>query len=431
LRNVEGSKAVTEAVVIGGGVVGLAVARELARRDVRTTLVERGRVGAEASWAAAGMLAPQVEADVRDEFFDFACESRDAYPVFADSLLEESGIDIELDCTGTLYLAFTEEDERECEHRFEWQQREGLLVERLTADETRALEPALSSRVRSALRFPRAWQVENRRLCAALARASRVAGVEILEHTEARSINVRGRRFTSVETSHGRLSAGAVVIACGAWSSLLPIVEDDSNAQSPDAQTTNGQTLNAQTPNARTPDRARDAAPSLNRARDANATRTPRIEPVRGQILCFATRENEPLVRHVVYSPRGYVVPRRDGRLLAGTTLERAGFDKFVTDEGRRAIMRNAIEIAPGVEHLKLIDEWAGLRPRATDSLPVLGASTEIENLFYATGHYRNGILLAPLTGALVAELITTGEMPAPLAPFSPARFRRAVPHAV
>ncbi|MDT7602261.1 MAG: glycine oxidase [Acidobacteriota bacterium] len=403
----------TDAVVVGGGVAGLSVARELARRGVHVALVERGTVGAEASWAAAGMLAPQVEADGRDEFFDFACESRDAYPAFADALLEETGIDIELDCTGTLYLAFTEEDERECERRFAWQQRAGLIIERLSADEARTHEPNLSPRVRAALRFARAWQVENRRLCAALARSAQLGGVKILERTEARSIITTRGRVAAVETSRGRIEAGAVVVACGAWSSLLPFVEDGSNTQTP----------NAQTPTS--------ADASLTETRDANAPRTPRIEPVRGQMLCFASAADAPLVRHVVYSPSGYVVPRRDGRLLAGTTVERVGFDKSVTEEGRRAIRSHAEEIAPAVADLKLIDEWAGLRPRASDDLPVLGASAEIENLFYATGHYRNGILLAPLTGMLIAELITTGETPAPLAPFSPARFPCAVTHAV
>jgi glycine oxidase len=391
---VEGSKALTDALVLGGGVEGLAVARELALRDVRVTLVERGMLGAEASWAAAGMLAPQVEADRADAFFEFACESRDAYPAFADALREESGIDIELDCTGTLYLAFTEEDERDCARRFEWQQRAGLIIEQLTAADVRALEPHVSTRVRSALRFARAWVVENRRLCAALARAARVAGVRVLEETEARAINLQRDRFASVETSHGRLSAEACVVACGAWSSLLPFKEEAADAQA--------------------------------RTGVIKDHVSPVVEPVRGQMLCYAIRKGEPLLRHVVYSSSGYLVPRRDGRLLAGTTSEHAGFDKSVTAEGREMIRRNAFEIAPAVEHLRQIDEWAGLRPRSADTLPLIGASTEIANLFYATGHFRNGILLAPLTGALLAELITTGETPAPLAPFSPARFLRA-----
>jgi glycine oxidase len=404
-----------DVVVIGGGVAGLSVARELARWGTRVALVERGRLGAEASWAAAGMLAPQVEADARDEFFDFACSSRDAYPTFAAALREEAGIDIELDCTGTLRLAFTEEDERECARRFEWQRREGLIVEQLNAAEVLALEPHLSARVRGALRFPRDWQVENRRLCEALARASELAGVRVLEDTEARSLEVRGGRFASVETSRGSISAGAVVVACGAWSSLRT-TEKSHGATADESDTAQSSSLTFATP--ATHD-------------DANARQSPSIEPVRGQILCYVMPEDDPLVRHVVYGAGGYVVPRRDGRLLAGTTTERAGFDKSVTDEGRRAIRSYAEEIAPGVAGLKITDEWAGLRPRAEDDLPVLGASREIENLFYATGHYRNGILLAPLTGALVAEMIMSGATPAPLAPFSPARFRRATPRAV
>jgi glycine oxidase len=408
------SGGVADVVVIGGGVAGLSVARELARWGTRVALVERGRLGAEASWAAAGMLAPQVEADGRDEFFDFACSSRDAYPTFAAALREETDIDIELDCTGTLRLAFTEGDERDCARRFEWQRREGLIVEQLNAAELLALEPNLSTLARVALRFPRDWQVENRRLCDALARASQLAGVRVLEHTEAHSLEVRGGRFVSVETSRGSISAGAVVVACGAWSSLLTDATS-RGATAGESDTAQSSSLTFATP----------------ATHDANAQQSPRIEPVRGQILCYAMPEDEPLVRHVVYGASGYVVPRRDGRLLAGTTTERAGFDKSVTEEGRRAIRLCAEEIAPGVASLKITDGWAGLRPRAEDDLPVLGASTEIENLFYATGHYRNGILLAPLTGALVAEMIMSGATPAPLAPFSPARFRRAMPRTV
>jgi glycine oxidase len=410
----EGSGGVADVVVVGGGVAGLSVARELARWGTLTTLVERGRLGAEASWAAAGMLAPQVETDRRDDFFDFACSNRDAYPAFAAALREETGVDIELDRTGTLSLAFTDGDERDAARRFEWQRGEGLLVERLSAREVLALEPNLSARVRGALRFPLAWQVENRRLCDALARACRLAGVRVLEQTEARSLEVRGGRFRSVETSRGAISAGAVVVACGAWSSLAHAkTSGGAGADESDAAPFSSLTF---------------ATPA---SHDANAPQSPRIEPVRGQILCYATGGDEPLVRHVVYGAGGYVVPRRDGRLLAGTTTERAGFDKAVTEEGRRAIRLCAEEIAPAFADLKITDEWAGLRPRAEDDLPVLGASTEIENLFYATGHYRNGILLAPLTGALVAEMIMSGTTPAPLAPFSPARFRRASSRAV
>jgi glycine oxidase len=406
MRNGDELPESADALVVGGGVIGLSVARELGRRGARVVLLERGEAaGAESSWAAAGMLAPQVEADAADAFFVFAAASRDAYPDFARELEAESGIDIELDRTGTLYLAFTESDEEECARRYAWQTRAGLQVERLTASEVRALEPQVSARVRSALRFPLDWQVENRRLTAALARACEACGVSIFTQTEVTSITVEDGRAAGVETSRGTIRANTVVVAGGAWSSRLLIAR--------------GNVAFDQRGNRLVEQRGSDAA-------------CPRIEPVRGQMLCFAPRDTPPLVRHVVYSPRGYIVPRRDGRLLAGTTTEHAGFDKSLTEAGRQTITTYAREIAPAIDELNLSDAWAGLRPRAADDWPVIGACADAPNLFYATGHYRNGILLAPQTGALVAEMILErGSTPDMLKPFTPERFRRAVAGAV
>jgi glycine oxidase len=401
MRNEDGLSKGADVVVVGGGVIGLAVSRELARRGARVVLLERGELGAESSWAAAGMLAPQVEANSADAFFALASASRDLYPNFARELYEESGVCIELDRTGTLYLAFTEADEEECERRYEWQTRAGLQVERLTAREVRTLEPQVSARVRSALRFPLDGQVENRRLTSALAKACENSGVRVITGTEVTSIKVEpGRGAVAVETSLGETRAAmAVVVAGGAWSSLLP---------------------------------RRDVAAVLHHnGGGGGEASVPRIEPVRGQMLCFAPAANAvpaALVRHVVYSPRGYLVPRRDGRLLAGTTTEHAGFDKSLTEAGRQAITTHAREIAPAVDGLVLSDAWAGLRPHGGDSWPLIGACGGVPNLFYATGHYRNGILLAPLTGALVADMILQrgGVVPDLLQPFTLERFRRA-----
>jgi glycine oxidase len=367
-----------DAVVVGGGVIGLAVARSLCLRGVkRVALVERGRLGAEASHAAAGMLAPQAEADDADEFFELAVASRDLYPAFAAELREETGTDIELERTGTLYLAFTESDEEEIERRYLWQRRAGLLVERLSADEARQLEPCISPMVRSALRFPLDVQVENRRLVAALSTSVEKLGVRLLTETNVESLLIERGILQGVETSRGKIHAPVVVLAAGAWTSFLTV-----------------------------PDKS---APGVS------------IEPVRGQMLCFET--NPRLARYVIYSPRGYIVPRLDGRLLAGSTTEHAGFEKSVTGAGVHAIMKHALEIAPGVGSLPLVASWAGLRPRAEDERPVMGACSYVRGLFYATGHYRNGILLAPLTGALLAEQITTGDTSPLINAFSPDRF--------
>jgi len=376
-----------EVCVVGGGVVGLTLARALARRQRRVVLIERGAVGAEASWAAGGMLAPQSEADASDPFFELACASRDAYPAFAETLLAETGIDIELDRTGTLYLAFDEQDEAGIERRYAWQRRAGLAVEYLTATEACALEPQLSTRVRAALRLPRDGQVENRRLLLALKRALEVYGVRVFEQTPTTALRVENGCVVGVETARGFVGADAFVMACGAWASLVPF--------------------------------------EFTPARLSDESIVPTVEPVRGQMLCFDARP--PLTQHVLYSPRGYLVPRRDGRMLAGSTSERAGFTRAVTAAGLQAITTHALEIAPAVAELPLVDAWSGLRPHGANDWPVLGASTEVPNLFFAVGHYRNGILLAPHTADLLAELIVTHNTPRALAPFAPASPRRAL----
>jgi len=363
--------------IIGGGVIGLAVARALALRGVRDVLIiERANLGAEASSAAAGMLAPQAEADSADDFFRLCCQSRDLYPTFALSLNEETGIDIELETSGTLYLAFSEEDERELAERFEWQARAGLEVERLSAESARMIEPCISADVRAALRFPLDTQIENRRLISALAAANEALGVGVLTGVSVESLNIKRNCVAGIETSRGFIACEKVVIAGGAWTTQI---------------------LNEALPN-------------------------PRIEPVRGQMVSFDATPQ--IARHVIYSPRGYIVPRRDGRLLAGSTSEHAGFDKRVTAAGVQSIVTSALEISPSIAALPLTSSWAGLRPRAADGLPVLGPCAEIAGVFYATGHYRNGILLTPITGELLASAIVDEEISPPLQIFSPDRFQ-------
>jgi glycine oxidase len=364
-------------VIIGGGVIGLAIARALRHRGVRKVmLIERGQAGAEASWAAGGMLAPQVEADHLDDFFRLACASRDLYPAFAQSLQEETGIDVELDTTGTLCLGFTLQDGAELRRRYQWQTSEGLQVEWLSGNEARGLEPCLSANVASALHLPNDWQVENRRLVEALVSANKKLDVQLVTDCAVTALRIEHETVRGVETSQGFVAAPIVVVAAGAWSSLIvspssPLIE---------------------------------------------------IEPVRGQMLCFSARAE--IARHVIYSPRGYLVPRRDGRVLAGSTAEHVGFDKRVTDDGMNAIKAMALEITAAIAGWPVIDSWAGFRPRAKDGLPILGPCAGIRGLLYATGHYRNGILLAPITGQVIAEAIVDRVMPASLNAFSPDRFR-------
>ena len=366
-----------DVVIVGGGVIGLSIARALALRGVSDVmLIERGQPGAEASWAAGGILAPQVESDRADDFFSLAAAGRDLYPAFAESLKDETRIDVELDLTGTLCLGFTEKDEAELRSRFDWQSKARLSVEWLSGDEARRHEPCISSQVGCALRLPNDYQVENRRLIEALVKANEKVGVRLITNCHVSKLLIENEKVRGVETSNGFVFARVVVLAAGAWTSQI----------------------------------------------NSSDLALPQLEPVRGQMLCYEPRPR--IARHVIYSSRGYLVPRRGGRLLAGSTNEWAGFDKRVTDEGVRAIKAMAIEIAPALAQLTPVDSWAGFRPRATDDLPVLGPCEEIAGLFYATGHYRNGILLAPITAQFIAAAIVDGATPASFEAFSPNRFR-------
>ena len=375
------AKSSVDAVIVGGGVIGLSIARQLALRGLRNvTVIERGEFGKEASWAAGGILAPQVEADRADEFFELARASRDLYPAFACALQDETGIDLQLEQTGTLYVGFTEDDEHEMRRRFHWQTRAGLRVEWLRGEDARRLEPNLSPHVRCALRFPDDWQVENRSLTEALVQANQKLGVQLIADCEIRSVRIGNKRVTGIESETTSIEAATVVIAAGAWTSDIKTSATNSSAV--------------------------------------------QIAPVRGQMLCFQTEP--PLTRHVIYSSRGYLVPRPNGRLLAGSTSEHVGFDKRVTDEGLASIKSMAFEIAPGLGSAAIVDSWAGFRPHAPDDLPVLGPAGEIDGLFYATGHYRNGILLAPITAEVIAEAVVNGKSSSFFESFSPDRFRLA-----
>ena len=374
-------------VIIGGGVIGLTIARALAQRGIPDiSLLEKSNIGNEASFAAAGILAPQVEADSDDEFFRLACESRYMYPSFAAALLEETGIDVELDSTGTVYVALTDSDEEACEHRYNWQKSAGFRVDKLSATEARELESCINPSVRSALLFSDDVQVENRRLLSALLQSVKNHGVRVLAGMSVEELLVDQDRVVGVRTASGIISCSKVVVAAGCWSSWIRIVRNDTS------------TIHAH---------------------------IPQIEPIRGQMVCFDPKPQ--LTRHVIYSPRGYIVPRRDGRLLAGSTSEPVGFIKQTTAGGINSILSNAIQISPAIAGLPISDFWAGLRPKAADGLPVLGPCGEIEGLFYATGHYRNGILLAPVTGELIARAIVNDEISGTLETFSPNRFSQTV----
>jgi len=370
----------TGVLIIGGGVIGLSIAREMHLRGVRRiTVLDKSVCGEESSWAAAGMLGPQAEADETGAFYDLCSESRDLYPALADDLLAETGLDIEIDRQGTLYVAFTDDDAKHLNDRYEWQKKAGLAVECLTAEETRRAEPFVSPDVRLSLFFPNDWQVENRKLLAALKRYSKINGIRIHENTAVESLMKEGGKVTGAKTADATFLASKTVLATGAWSSLIKI----GDAPVPFA-----------------------------------------VTPVRGQIICMRTAKR--LFERVIYSRRGYIVPRADGRILAGSTTEFSGFTKAVTGTAVADLSNMAFEIAPSLDRLPVVDSWSGLRPYAADGMPILGSLDGIEDLVIATAHYRNGILLAPLTAKIIADEIAGDSSKRHSDMFSPNRFHSA-----
>ncbi len=369
----------SDILIIGGGVIGLSIAREFYKKGVaKITILDRSEIGKEASFAAAGILAPQAEADKADDFFRFCDESNRLYPQFAAELFDETGIDIELDKSGTLCVAFSGEDSEEIRRRFEWQKNAGLEVEYLSAQETRKAEPFVSPDVLESLFFPNDRRVENRKLLLALQKYCETNKIEVCENTEIKELVVENDRVAGAKTFTGTFRAENVVLATGAWTSLIK---------------TCGFSL-------------------------------PEIKPIRGQMISFFAPQR--MFSKVIYSPRGYLVPRADGRILAGATVEDAGFDKSVSAEKTELLRNRALEIAPGLADLEIRDAWVGLRPVAADGLPVLGAVPGIENLFIATAHYRNGILLAPLTAKILADTISENKNSDYLNFFGLRRFRAA-----
>ncbi len=364
-----------EIVVIGGGVIGCAVARELARRGQRVLVIERGEPGAEASWAAAGMLSPLAEAQSPGPMLSLLRESRDRFPALAAELGGETGIDVGYRDVGTLFLAFNEQDEAELEERWRWQRAAKLPLERLSASDILRLEPAVSAAVRWGVRYPEDHQVDNRQLSRALWAAAARAGADFRLGAEVVGLLWDGGRLTGVELAEGeRVSAEVVVLAAGCWAGGV-----------------------------------------------GGLPHSLPVFPVHGQLVALDTFP--PLFAHVVDSPRCYLVPRADGRLILGATVEQVGFRKAVTPRGVMSILQNALEISPVLSEVPLVEIWAGLRPGTPDNLPILGEDPEVSNLFYATGHFRNGILLAPITAEALAAQVLGGNSTIDLRPFSLARF--------
>jgi glycine oxidase len=363
----------TDCIIVGGGVVGLTAALRLRDAGVAVTVVDRAAPGQESSWAAAGILAPQVEAHGPGPLFELLRQSCRLWPGLAAELRERGGHDIGYREEGTLVVAPNDDDAAAAAltTSLQWQRQAGLRLELLEAHELRCREPSLAPAA-LAVWLPDDRQVDSRLLIRALVAACRAAGVDFVR-AEVRRVDHDGQRVTGVALDDGVRPAGHVVVAAGAWSAQLAGVP--------------------------LPDGA--------------------VFPVRGQML--ELRPPAATLRHVVFGAGGYLVPRRDGRVLCGSTEERVGFVRATTAAALHELEARAARLCPPLATAPRVDHWAGLRPASRDGLPFIGP-TAVAGLCLATGHFRNGIVLAPLTADIVAAIVTGAASPVDLAALSPAR---------
>jgi glycine oxidase len=370
-----------DAVVVGGGVIGLAIAWRAAGAGMTVSVVDE-TPGQGASWAAAGMLAPVTEVHYgEDRLLALNLDAAGRWPAFAAEVEEAGGHPVGYRPGGTLAVARDADDNAALEDLYRFQLRCGLEVERLRSRECRQLEPGLAPGIRGGVLAAGDHQVDNRALVQALLIACRRAGVRLLTGRVA-ELAVDRDRVTGVVLADGtRLPAGSVVLAAGCWSGGLGGL----------------------------------AAEAL-----------PPVRPVKGQLLYLRGSASDPLCTRNVRGLEVYVVPRDDGRVVVGATVEEQGFDTRVTAGAVRDLLRAALELLPDAAELELLETVVGLRPGSPDNAPMLGPAGP-EGLVVATGHYRNGILLTPVTGDAIAELLATGRVPDLIAPFTPGRFSGGV----
>jgi len=359
----------TDCIITGGGVIGLLVARELSRAGQSVVILERGEIGRESSWAGGGILSPLYPWQTSAPVEALVRWSQDCFPVLTEELRIGTGIDSEWVRSGLLIFDTEHRDEA-----LEWALRTGAAVEIVEPRYLKEIEPQAAEASSAVLWLPQVAQVRNPRLLRALRVFLEKAGVLIIEHAEVLSVLSGDSRVTGVKTSKGDFSADKVVVASGAWT---------------------GQLLKPF---------------PLKRA----------ITPVRGQILLVQTPSG--FLRRILLKQDCYLVPRLDGRVLVGSTVEHVGFDKSITKEANTSLLTWARHIVPALTEYPVERQWAGLRPHSASGVPYIGPHPELEGLFVNAGHFRNGVAAGPASARLLADLMVEREPILPPGPYSPER---------
>ncbi len=364
--------AVTDIAVIGGGIMGCAVAYTLARRGHQVKVLE-GRGAGQATWAAGGMLAPQLEAHDPGPLTRLGLWSRSLYPQWCQRLESETGVSTGFHAGGGLQVFADPFHLDRTLHQTSWQLPLGLRFTRLSRDEVHDHLPGVADSVVGGIFYPDEAQVDPRRLLTALRAAAQNVGAQIIAGAMARRLKREGDKIVGVVTDEHDYGAEAVVLAAGAWSGLHDLLPPNS------------------------------------------------LEPVKGQMLALDDQAADFPFRPFIWSSNGYLIPRQDGRVVVGATVEHVGFDHSVTAKGLVELLQGALAVLPRLADTPVVETWTGLRPGTADGLPLIGALAP--GLWMATGHYRNGILQAPATAELLAQLME-GQRPAlEVTAFDPKRF--------
>jgi glycine oxidase len=400
-----------DVAIIGGGIIGSSIAFELASGKLRVLVLDQQQPGREASWAAAGMLSASPDSPEAMPLVALAKESLRLYPGFVTEVEESSGRSVDYAREGALQIYHASHDEDERGRFIEQHRLHSLAAEPVSVESAHHMEPALGAATRAAVWLPDEATVDPRSLSEAVLAGAARRGAEIRSGCAVSSLLRDGNRCSGVVAGGEKIAARHVVLAAGAFSRNL----------APAAARNQGNKIRTE-------------------SQDEFMARYAPTHPVRGQMI--ALRSTSVRLKRVLRSDRGYLVPRRDGRVVAGSTLEDAGFEKRVTAAGLHQILAAALELVPALAGAEVVETWSGLRPGTPDNLPIIGpisGPADVEGLLIATGHYRNGILLAPVTAKLIAEWILHGSVAAERAAqlglenFSPLRFtamKKAVLHA-
>lgn len=380
-----------DVIIVGGGLIGSSIAFELSTEKLRVLLLDRQEPGREASWAAAGMLAPGPDSSDATALVPLGIESLRLYPEFVAAIEKASVNSTDFTRTGTFEVfrgprAEAQRDAMVAEFR-----RLAIGAEAISLNDARKHEPSLATHEGAIAWLPDEATIDPRLLIESVLAAARQSGAEIRANCAVNALLYEREACAGVIAGGQKIAAKQVIIAAGSFCSTINDAAHEANSQ----RTT----------------QLRQYAP---------------VHPVRGQML--ALRSATVRLKKVLRSEYGYLVPRRDGRIIAGSTLENAGFAKQVTPQGVRQILDAALDLAPALIDAKIVDEWSGLRPGTPDLLPIIGP-TDIPGLWLATGHYRNGILLAPATAKIMRDWIVTGKSNFNAESFSPLRFTKAKSH--